>query len=103
MAMPAPTTPPAYLQRGTMTGSAPGGTLPTQVTANPPGYQQNTSASGYGGYQGGGQNDSLLSSERNGDEDDEEGVWNSAVRWAQAAGQKLSAAESEVWRRINKE
>ncbi|KAM7199845.1 hypothetical protein V8F33_004249 [Rhypophila sp. PSN 637] len=37
------------------------------------------------------------------DDSGEEGVWNSAVKWAQVAGEKLSAAESEVWKRINKE
>jgi len=35
--------------------------------------------------------------------DEEEGVWSSVVGWAQAAGKKLSDAESEVWKRINKE
>ena len=38
-----------------------------------------------------------------GDGNEDESVWGSAVKWAQAAGEKLSAAESEVWRRINKE
>ncbi|KAF4580965.1 hypothetical protein GQ602_007102 [Ophiocordyceps camponoti-floridani] len=30
------------------------------------------------------------------------GVWDTARRWASAAGESLAAAESEVWKRINK-
>jgi hypothetical protein len=42
------------------------------------------------------------------DDDDEggkegEGLFSSAVKMAKAAGEKLAAAESEVWRRINGE
>jgi tellurite resistance protein len=37
-----------------------------------------------------------------GDEEGE-GILESAVKLAKAAGEKLSAAESEVWRRINGE
>jgi hypothetical protein len=36
------------------------------------------------------------------DDEDDEGIWSSAKKLAQAAGEKLSAAENEVWRRINK-
>ena len=36
-----------------------------------------------------------------GDEDD--GVWDTAKKWAVAAGEGLAAAENEVWRRINKD
>lgn len=82
---------------------------------HPPGYQQNINAgemnsnqraaaqqygnnstSGYGqggggqGYYGGG-------------EADGESYWDSAMKFAKTAGEKLSAAESEVWKRINKE
>ncbi|KAL8387910.1 hypothetical protein RB595_009583 [Gaeumannomyces hyphopodioides] len=37
------------------------------------------------------------------DDDQGEGVWDSAKKYMQAAGSKLSAAESEVWKRINKQ
>jgi hypothetical protein len=30
-------------------------------------------------------------------------VWDSAKKWASATGEKLAAAENEVWKRINKE
>lgn len=60
------------------------------VGYSPPtgGYQPRGNANANGSYQ---------------DDGEEQGVWNSAVKWAQVAGEKLSAAESEVWRRINKE
>jgi len=32
-----------------------------------------------------------------------EGIWNTAKKWASDAGEKLASAESEVWKRINKE
>ncbi|KAK1765661.1 hypothetical protein QBC33DRAFT_516547 [Phialemonium atrogriseum] len=71
--------------------------------ANPPGYQQYVSASEVNGDQRAGY-DSLGFSGRGstGPDEDEEGVWDSAKKWAQTAGGKLSAAENEVWRRINK-
>ncbi|KAL1839376.1 hypothetical protein VTK73DRAFT_4055 [Phialemonium thermophilum] len=91
--IPAPAVP--YAQRGTASAAAPN-------TEHPGGYRQNANASEFSSQQraahdmfpgpGGGVD---------GDED-EAGVWDSAKKWAQTAGEKLSAAESEVWRRINK-
>ena len=97
-----------HQQRGTATATGPTGAfyqIPETTTASgapasaqsspyahPPGYQQN--AGGYQHYQGG------VDREQ---DSEQEGVWNSAMKWAQAAGKKLSDAESEVWRRINKE
>jgi len=83
MGVPAPSM--TYGQRGTATATA----------SHPPGYQQNTASSGLNSYQST-HNESL-------GHDREEGVWGSALKWAQAAGKKLSDAETEVWRRINKE
>ncbi|PBP22702.1 hypothetical protein BUE80_DR006415 [Diplocarpon rosae] len=34
---------------------------------------------------------------------DSDGVWNTAKKWAQQAGDKISATERDVWRKINKE
>ncbi|KAK0113157.1 hypothetical protein ONS95_014856 [Cadophora gregata] len=34
---------------------------------------------------------------------DPEGVWNAAKKWAQTAGEKISVAEAEMWKKINKE
>ncbi|KAJ5038282.1 uncharacterized protein L3040_007149 [Drepanopeziza brunnea f. sp. 'multigermtubi'] len=31
-----------------------------------------------------------------------DGVWNTAKKWAQQAGEKISATEQEVWKKINK-
>lgn len=71
--------------------------------ANPPGYQQHVSASEVDGDQRAGYDSLGFSGRGNtGPDEDEEGVWDSAKKWAQTAGGKLSAAENEVWRRINK-
>ncbi|KAH6624941.1 hypothetical protein B0J18DRAFT_410338 [Chaetomium sp. MPI-SDFR-AT-0129] len=72
------------------------------ASLGPGGYQQNTAAvSGFvaPAYQGGGGGGG---SGGYGDED-EEGFLGSAKKFAKAAGEKLSAAESEVWKRINGE
>jgi len=34
---------------------------------------------------------------------EDESVWDTAKKWASAAGNSLAAAEGEVWKRINKE
>ncbi|KAM7216497.1 hypothetical protein V8F06_008120 [Rhypophila decipiens] len=68
--------------------------LPTGATNAAPGYSPPA-----GGYQQRATNDNDTYQDDSG----EEGVWNSAVKWAQVAGEKLSAAENEVWKRINKE
>jgi hypothetical protein len=71
-----------------------------------PGYQQNASVMGLNSYHQAAQNPYTTSAaERPSyrDGQDEEGVWSTAKKWAQAAGEGLAAAESEVWKRINKE
>ncbi|KAH6850229.1 hypothetical protein B0I37DRAFT_413642 [Chaetomium sp. MPI-CAGE-AT-0009] len=82
---------------GYPTGGYPGGG--GGDVSGPAGYQQNTSASSSGyvpsAYHRSGQ-------DGEGDED-EEGFLGSAMKFAKAAGERLSAAESEVWRRINGE
>lgn len=75
-----------------------------QSLEHPPGYHQDVYAS------------ELTNSQRlaveamnasdpvgSGNVDDDESIWNAAKKWAQTAGTKLSEAEQEVWRRINKE
>ncbi|KAH6720002.1 hypothetical protein DL95DRAFT_146154 [Leptodontidium sp. 2 PMI_412] len=34
---------------------------------------------------------------------DSQGVWGTAKKWAQTAGEKISVAEAEVWKKINKD
>lgn len=111
MSIPAPTTP--YSQLGTATASAPSYALPGHLPgptasagaggslSHPPGYQQNPNTTGLDRYQQDVQNSPLAYDGRDGGDSDD-GVWNSARKWAQVAGEKLSAAEDEVWRRINK-
>lgn len=85
MGVPAPTM--TYGQRGTATATG----------SHPPGYQQNPVGSGLNSYQ------STHHESLGHDREEGEGVWGSAMKWAQVAGKKLSDAETEVWRRINKE
>lgn len=109
LAVPAPTVPLA--RRGTATTTAVTGLFGGHAgglgggAEHPPGYQQNANGAeptSHGEsralYET--EHDTERSSDARGDDD---GVWSSAKKWAQTAGEKLSAAESEVWRRINKD
>ncbi|KAI0128723.1 hypothetical protein BJ170DRAFT_343084 [Xylariales sp. AK1849] len=105
MSIPSPTIAYPAQQHGTSTAAAPssayGGDQGTGGSLqHPPGYQQNVNASELDGYQRSAifRNDSAQQHSQ-----PEEGVWNSAKKWAQATGEKLAAAETEVWKRINKE
>ncbi|PHH72888.1 hypothetical protein CDD80_4195 [Ophiocordyceps camponoti-rufipedis] len=75
--------------------------------ASPMGYQQGTqpaySGSGHPPQQQpyGFPNSTSMSLHAEGDAE-APGVWDTARRWASAAGESLAAAESEVWKRINK-
>ena len=75
--------------------------------SHPPGYQQNVNASEFDSHQRAA-HDAFIADNPSkrlsftGDGDDE-GVWDTAKKWAAAAGDSLAAAENEVWRRINKE
>lgn len=104
ISIPAPTV--NHAQRGTATAYA----NPSQYR----GYQQNTGTNTTIGVEVGGRasgtgtgtgNYSATGNGTDGDraEGQGEGVWESAIKWAQAAGKKLSDAESEVWRRVNGE
>jgi hypothetical protein len=113
MFIPAPTAP--YSQRGTSTATGPGPVRHSQPNtlvgpsgssglvdsmSHPPGY---LNASEFSNHQRAAH--ALLTSDRHrsslgGDGDD--GVWNSAKKWAKAAGDTLSTAEEKVWQRINK-
>jgi len=111
MAIPAPTIP--HAQRGTSTATAgryPQPAEPTSLGAgsgnllhHPPGYHQNVNAVDFDSNQRAAHFSNVSSERRGSSTDDEEGVWDTARKLVQAAGSKLSSAESEVWRRINKE
>lgn len=87
------------MQRGTSTAAAgPAATGQGGLWGNA-GYGQNSS--GGGGYA---PPSSLPFQQGGGDQEaGQEGFLGSAMKLAKAAGGKLSAAESEVWRRINGE
>ncbi|KAK2050556.1 hypothetical protein LZ31DRAFT_537585 [Colletotrichum somersetense] len=72
--------------------------------AHPPGYQQDAGASEFSSHQRAAHHAAVTSSaERGFQAQPDEGVWDTAKKWAQAAGGTLVAAEQEVWKRINKD
>lgn len=121
MNIPVPTQAIGSHQQPTSTSTAPSSSYPVNLPSDtsdnarrsldhPPGYQQNTYASemsadqrraseaqqnssnygippGQGGGTGG---------------FEEQSVWDTAKSWASQAGEKLSAVEAEVWKKINK-
>ncbi|TLS31392.1 hypothetical protein PpBr36_03607 [Pyricularia pennisetigena] len=110
MFMAAPTAPYPQQQRGTSTTAgpppafgAPATQLPgasVDIFSHPAGYQQNANASSYAGQS---RSDNYGGGLGGTSHDDQgEGVWDSAKKYMAAAGTKLSEAESEVWKRINK-
>jgi len=71
---------------------------------HPPGYHQNIYASELTNSQRlAMESVNASDSTSGGGYEDDEGVWSAAKKWAQTAGSKLSEAEQEVWKRINKE
>lgn len=109
MAIPPPTMAYPAQQSGTMSAVVPPPTYGAQEGAgagapsleHPPGYHQNADASELDRYQQSAIRRNESSALDPGSDD--EGVWNSAKKWAQATGEKLVAAETEVWKRINKQ
>ncbi|KAG4432269.1 hypothetical protein IFR05_012252 [Cadophora sp. M221] len=91
--------------------SAKGG--PRRSLEHPPGYHQNVYASELTSDQRRAQeteqaNNSSglgLTTQDRGSADgfDSQGVWGTAKKWAQTAGEKISVAEAEVWKKINKD
>ncbi|KAH7170234.1 hypothetical protein EDB81DRAFT_876276 [Dactylonectria macrodidyma] len=90
-----------------------GGRLDGGDLSNPPGYFQNVNASEFSSSQRAAHDvavardtaDKTSISHRMSlsADDDDEGVWSAAKKWASAAGEGLAAAEQEVWKRINKD
>ncbi|KAH6687267.1 hypothetical protein F5X68DRAFT_261480 [Plectosphaerella plurivora] len=66
--------------------------------SHPPGYQQNANADQFTSQQR-----HQASMAEGHTYDGEEGVWDQAKKWATGVGGSLAAAESEVWKRINKQ
>ncbi|KAI1417510.1 hypothetical protein F5Y13DRAFT_151168 [Hypoxylon sp. FL1857] len=102
MSIPPPTGPYPSQQRGTSTSTQ--GPIASSGSANyslehPPGYHQNANASELDRYQ----RSAIQQSESEGQRDESGGVWEAAKKWAQQTGEKLAAAENEVWKKINKE
>ncbi|KAH6606831.1 hypothetical protein Trco_005984 [Trichoderma cornu-damae] len=69
--------------------------------SHPPGYQQNVHAADFTHDQREAHSASFAQTHYQGYE--EESMWDTAKKWAAAAGDSLAAAEHEVWKRINKD
>lgn len=66
----------------------------TENSSNYPGFSNSVGGGGGGGYGGSSGGDNY---------EDDESLWNTAKKWASAAGSSLAAAESEVWKAVNKD
>lgn len=111
MSIPPPTTgylpPTSSTSTTTVPSSSYPVSLPTSQYENgrqslegPPGYTQNPYASDLTPDQRRAQD--TLQSDRGSEGTDGPSVWDTARQWAQKAGEKISEAESEVWKRVNK-
>ncbi|KAL6866955.1 hypothetical protein J3F83DRAFT_739430 [Trichoderma novae-zelandiae] len=69
--------------------------------SHPPGYQQNANATDFSRDQREAYHASFTQDYDQAD--GEEGIWNTAKKWAAAAGDSIAAAENEVWKRINRD
>lgn len=81
---------------------------PPADLGHPPGYQQDIHASEFTSNQRAAHNAAVgeqggIFSGSGGRSGSEEGIWDAAKKWANAAGESIAAAESEVWKRINKD
>lgn len=76
--------------------------------SHPPGYQQDVHAAEFSSGQRAAhnayvaQNSDFAGGLAAGDSTGES-IWNTAKKWASAAGDSLAAAESEVWKAVNKD
>ena len=82
--------------------SQPAGPTPVALS-HPPGYRQDIHAAETTTYHQAAQNSASNYPDTSYQEDGNEGIWNTAKKWATAAGDSLAAAENEVWKRVNKE
>ncbi|KAI0602871.1 hypothetical protein F4775DRAFT_587404 [Biscogniauxia sp. FL1348] len=94
------TAPPSLYGKQPSAGPGAGGGQDAQGHEHPPGYQQNANASELDSYQRSAIRQSELEARTT---DDSEGIWGAAKKLAQQTGEKLVAAENEVWKKINKE
>ncbi len=107
MGIPAPAVPPVHRGTATATAQEYYGAASGGDHDHPPGYRQNVNAADPRRSQAPAHFANVSSERhRSGVTDDgygDDGVWDTAKKFIQTAGNKLSEAESEVWRRINKD
>ncbi|KAI1265107.1 hypothetical protein F5Y18DRAFT_57907 [Xylariaceae sp. FL1019] len=104
MSMSRPVEPQPSQQRGTSTAPLPSGQSygNQHPVAHPPGYHQNANASELDRYQ-------RSAAEQRAYEDSQDSseggssVWDAAKKLAQQTGDRLAAAEHEVWKKLNNE
>ena len=98
------TAPPAlYGQTSGPAGSSSSSNHNNHSLDHPPGYHQNANASELDQYH---QQAALARNDSAGARAEaagEEGLWGTAKKLAQGAGEKLVTMENEVWKRINKQ
>ncbi|KAI1800636.1 hypothetical protein F4811DRAFT_538137 [Daldinia bambusicola] len=112
MSVPPPTAPYPSQQRGTSTAPVPTSVYGDQGSTalsgppghhsleHPPGYHQNSNASELDNHQRSAIQQSEIEAQT---ESAEGGVWEAAKKWAHQTGEKIAAAENEVWKKISKE
>lgn len=76
---------------------------PTPNLSHPPGYHQDAHASEFTSHQRAAHNANVTQGSMLSGDSEDGGVWDTAKKWASAAGDSLAAAENEVWKRINKD
>ncbi len=97
---------PVPLPVGTALG---GGINRATDMSHPPGYQQDTHAAEFSSGQRAAhqsyvaQHSDFSSSLQSAGGEAEGSIWNTAKKWASAAGDTLAAAEGEVWKAVNKD
>lgn len=92
-------------------GGIGGGINQATDMSHPPGYQQDAHATEFSSEQRAAHNAYVAQnsdfttnfSGGAGGDGNGESIWNTAKKWAEAAGDKLAAAESEVWKAVNKD
>jgi hypothetical protein len=87
--------PPGYMQDSRASFSERPPELVSPISQNHNGHSRGRSRNGIGiGILDGGGHDAM--------EDEDKGLWDTAVSWAKTVGEKMIEGEEEVWKRINR-
>lgn len=86
--------PPGYVQDSRASFSELPPELVSPISQNQSSHSRGRSRNGTGILDGGGGHDDM--------EDEDKGLWDTAVSWAKTVGEKVIEGEEEVWKRINR-